>query len=129
MRRRTLMTAAAAAAASVLGVPRKAGASDELDLIADDVVVIARWRDPNGHTIELQNFVLAGESFIPLFSDEARFRDEAAGSGFEHEGVAIKLEFLVSLLRGDELLILNPASTRRRLRKSDLQDVLQRRAA
>lgn len=96
-------------------------------MLTQEVVVIARWPDPNGHMIVLQNFVSAGESFIPIFSDDAHFRAEAAGSGFEHEGVAMNLGLLVSILRGDELLILNPVTTKLRLRKSDLENVLRRR--
>jgi hypothetical protein len=127
VRRRTLIASGVAATAtSVLSAGCVAKAEDGLELLTQEVVVIARWSDPNGHTIELQNFVSAGENFIPIFSDDAHFRTEAAGSGFEHEGVAINLRFLVSILRGDELLILNPVTTKLRLRKSDLENVLRR---
>jgi hypothetical protein len=98
-----------------------------LDLIGQQVVIIARWPDRNGTKIVVQDFTAAGEHFIPIFSNGARFKAEAAGSGFEHEGAEINLKLLVSILRGDELLVLNPASTKLHFRKSDLQALLKRR--
>jgi hypothetical protein len=90
-------------------------------MLGKRVVVIGRWSDPSSHTLELQDFVRNGETFIPLFSDEDHFDRETMGSGFESEGISIDTDFFVSLLRGDELLILNPGSTSpTRLRKSDL---------
>lgn len=94
------------------------------ELLRQGVVVIARWPDVNGHTIVLQDFKSGGEDFIPIFSDAEHFHAEMAGSGFEREGVEIDLRLLVSLLRGDELLVLNPASNKLRLRKADLEAVL-----
>ena len=85
------------------------------------VVIIARWDDPDSRAITQQDFVIDGRSVIPVFSDEATFRAEIAGSGFEKQGVAVDLAFLASLLRGDEVLLLNPASTRRTLTKADLE--------
>ncbi|SRR5258706_6429551 len=98
-----------------------------LDLIGEKLVIVARWLNCDGDTIMIQDFTASGESFIPLFSDTTRFKAEAAGSGFENEGVEIDLELLVSILRGDELLVLYPASTKLRLCKSDLQTLIHRR--
>lgn len=84
------------------------------------VVIIARLSDPKSNRIVIQDFKQGGESFIPLFSDEAHFLTETKGSGFEHEGVSINCDLLLSMLKGDELLILNPGSSNPlKLRKSD----------
>jgi len=95
--------------------------------IGTRVVVIARAPNPNGNIIAFQDFVVEGEKVIPIFSDAAHFKAEAAGSGFEHEGMEIDLKLLVSILRGYELLVLNPASTKLHLRKSDLQALIKHR--
>jgi hypothetical protein len=90
-------------------------------MIGKHVFVIGRWLDPRSKTITLQNFTQGDESFIPIFSDENHFREETKGSGFEDQGIGIERDFFISLLRGDELLILNPGSSNpTRLRKSDL---------
>jgi len=90
------------------------------ELKAGYVVIIARWSDPESKRIDVQNFVQGGESFIPLFSDEAHFLAETKGSGFEHEGVSIKCDLFLSMLKGNELLILNPGSPNPlKLRKAD----------
>jgi hypothetical protein len=89
--------------------------------IGDRLVVIARWGSPDGHEITLQDFVADGRSFIPIFSDEARFKAEAVGSGFENQGVVIDTALLASILTGEETLVLNPGSTNRTLSKADLE--------
>lgn len=74
----------------------------------DQIIVIGGWEDTSSRSLRLQNFVANGETFIPVFSDEAAFKRQVAGSGFEGDGLAIDRGLLLSILRGDELLILNP---------------------
>jgi hypothetical protein len=74
----------------------------------DEVVVIGGWEDEQSHSIRLQDFIINGEKVIPIFSDEVAFERQALGSGFEKQGIIIKVHFLLSFLRGDELFILNP---------------------
>lgn len=85
------------------------------------VVVIARLSDDSSKVIALQDFVTNGESFVPIFSDIDQFRSQTKGSGFESQGVEIARNLLAAILRGDELLILNPGSDNpARLQKADL---------
>lgn len=88
--------------------------------LSENVVVIARWDSPQSRVITLQDFIIDGRSVTPIFSDEATFKAEIAGSGFEAQGVTVDRAFLASLLTGEEVLLLNPGSTRREMRKSDL---------
>lgn len=74
----------------------------------DQIIVIGGWEDPASRSLRLQNFVANGESFIPIFSDEAAFERQVKGSGFEDDGLAIDRDMLLSILSGEELLILNP---------------------
>jgi hypothetical protein len=84
-------------------------------------VIIASWTDPTSHNITVQTFVVDGKRFIPIFSDFEHFRHESVGSGFEDQGVEIERSFLVSLLNGDELLVLNPGSTKFQFNKAYIQ--------
>ncbi|CCV07978.1 hypothetical protein MESS2_660017 [Mesorhizobium metallidurans STM 2683] len=61
-----------------------------------------------------------GQSFIPISSDEATFKREAAGSGFEKDGVSIDRNLLVSILAEDQVLVLNPGSDKVKMTKADL---------
>jgi len=89
----------------------------------DEIIVIGGWDDDSGRSLRLQNFVANGESFIPIFSDEASFRQQVQGSGFEDAGIAIDRNLLVSVLHGDELLVLDPGGPSPvKLRKADLFD-------
>lgn len=90
--------------------------------LGEYVVVIAAWSDPQSREIRLQDVVIAGENVIPIFSSEEEFRDQAKGSAFEAQGLVLPRETLYSLLRGDEILLLNPGCSHPvRLRKADLQ--------
>ena len=87
----------------------------------DEIIVIGDWDNEQSTSLRLQDFVSGGESFIPIFSDEQQFRRQVRGSGFEGKGVAIDRNLLHSLLRGDELLILNPGDSNPvRMRKADI---------
>ena len=127
MNRRSFLAGGVAITAATNARAGNVGMDAALSLIGTRVVVIARAPDPKGNIIVFQDFVVEGEDFIPIFSDPAHFKTEAAGSGFEHEGTEIDLKLFVSVLRGDELLVLNPASTKLHLRKSDLQALLKHR--
>jgi hypothetical protein len=85
------------------------------------VVVIARWDDPEGDTITLQDFIINGQACIPVFSNEERFDAETRGSGFEKEGVVIDRTFLASILSDAAVLVLNPGSSNQRFTKADLE--------
>jgi hypothetical protein len=87
----------------------------------DQIIVIGSWEDAGGRSLRLQNFVANGESFIPIFSDETSFKQQVQGSGFEDAGLAIDRDLLVSVLHGDELLVLDPGGPSPiKLRKADL---------
>jgi hypothetical protein len=94
---------------------------ESVTMTGEQVFVIGQWVDPRSKTITLQEFKQGDESFIPIFSDENHFRDETKDSGFEDQGIARDRDFFISVLRGDELLIMNPGSSNpTRLRKSDI---------
>lgn len=87
----------------------------------DEIIVIGGWEDANSRSLRLQNFVANGESFIPIFSNEAGFKQQVQGSGFEDAGLVIERDLLVSMLHGDELLVLDPGGPNPvKLRKADL---------
>jgi hypothetical protein len=92
------------------------------DLMNGHVIVVGRWLDARSTQVSFQEFNRNGESFLPIFSDESHFREEIKGSGFEGDGISIDCKLFVSLLRGDEVLILNPGSPHpMRLRKADFE--------
>lgn len=93
--------------------------------MGDHVVVIGGWDDEKGHDLNLQDFIINGESFIPVFADEATFKREAAGSGYETKGVSIDRNLLISILGDDQMLLLNPGSDSLRMRRVDLARGLQ----
>ena len=79
-------------------------------LLSQHVYIIASWDNPQSRSIRIQDFVRNGRPFIPVFSDEAHFKAETKGSDFESKGVSIDGNLFASLLRGDELVVLNPGS-------------------
>jgi hypothetical protein len=91
----------------------------------DSVVAIGGWDNEDSDFIRLQDFIIDGESIIPIFADEAAFDRQTHGSGFEALGIIVKLHF--SFLRGDEILMLNPGDPKPlKLRPTDLAEAFAR---
>jgi hypothetical protein len=75
----------------------------------DKVIIIARWDDEQSHNITIQDFIRDGKPFIPVFTGEAAFKAQIKGSGFEDQGVSINTDMFLSMMRGGEHLIVDPA--------------------
>jgi hypothetical protein len=88
---------------------------------AKAVIVIApNMKDEDRH-LTLQDFVIGAESVFPFFLDGQSFDEQIKGSGFERDGVEIDTAVLATILRGDEVFILNPGGDApQKFRASDL---------
>ncbi len=87
----------------------------------DSVIVIGKLGDADSHDLRLQDFVVGGHAFFPIFSSVEAFKAQTSGSGHEASGIVIDRELLISILRGDEVLVLDPGGPRPlRLTKADL---------
>jgi type III secretion system (T3SS) SseB-like protein len=64
--------------------------------------------NPHAKSVAVLPFDQNERSFIPVFSDERIFDEEAYGTGFEKKAIAVDAHFFASLLKGDEIVILNP---------------------
>ena len=64
--------------------------------------------DPHAESVVPLKFDRNEYSFIPVFSDAKTFDEEAYGTGFENRAILIEANVFASLLKGDELVILNP---------------------
>jgi SseB protein N-terminal domain len=64
--------------------------------------------DPKANPLTLLFFDQPERSFIPVFSSRRLFDEEAYGTGFEGKAVPIDATRFASLLKGDEVVILNP---------------------
>ena len=90
--------------------------------LGEEVVIIAKTGSPKSHDLTIQDFVINGEHVIPIFPDVEAFRSQAAGSGFEDQAMGIKTKFLLELIRGDEIFMLNPGGPNpRRLTAAELR--------
>jgi hypothetical protein len=64
--------------------------------------------DPHSKTLAVLPFYQNERSFIPVFSDQQTFDKEAYGTGFAGTAIAVDAARFASLLKGDEIVILNP---------------------
>ena len=107
---------AARAESGIEGLIRSAAADRQhvpalmRELVSQRVYVIGTLDRQRVTGLHVQDFMRNGRSFIPVFSDETHFTDETRGSGFEGRGVAIDGNLFASILRGDELIVVNPGS-------------------
>ena len=70
--------------------------------------MLKRQPKDDDRIIDVQSFIMNGEDSIPIFSDIETFKVQAKGSGFEENGLEIKLDFYVNVLKGNEIFVLNP---------------------
>lgn len=97
--------------------------SAETEGPSDDrsVVVIGEIGNDLSHKLFLQDFVSEDGNFVPIFSDVGRFLEQTTGTGLERRGLIIRKDLLAEVLRGDEILILDPGSDNpQRITKADL---------
>ncbi len=71
------------------------------------VVILADSLDPKSSTIRLQDYTRHNASFIPIFSSMEKFEESSQGQ-VKNKVIAIDGILLLSILRGDEMLYLNP---------------------
>jgi hypothetical protein len=64
--------------------------------------------DPHAPSIVPLKFDRNEYSFIPVFSDAKTFNEEAYGTGFENRAIPVDTNVFASILKGDEIVILNP---------------------
>ena len=92
--------------------------------LGQKVVIIARVGPPESRDIAIQDFTINGEKVIPIFSDEAAFKQQTQGSKLRDQGIEIDVGLLLSMLHGDEILMLNPGGpSPRRLTVNDLRSM------
>ena len=64
--------------------------------------------DPHSPTLAALPIQQNEREFIPIFSDRTTFDQEAWGTGFAGKAIAIDGHRLAELLKGNEIVILNP---------------------
>lgn len=74
------------------------------------VTIIGELGDDQSSDITIQDFVIGGESVIPIFLDAKAFAAQTVGSPYADNGIEIDLSVLRTILRGDEILMLDPGS-------------------
>ena len=79
-------------------------------LMKGHVFIIGSWTSLDSKEMAIQDFVRNGRSFIPIFSDEKHFTEETRGSGFEKKGISVDANLLAFIMKGTEMLVLNPGS-------------------
>jgi hypothetical protein len=72
------------------------------------IVLLAKEPAMDDRSLALQNYRVDGELVIPLFSSEAALRESTQGADLGRPAVAIARGLLASLLRGDEMFLLDP---------------------
>src|SRR5262249_12024313 len=77
----------------------------ERALMSGPVLVIP---DPKATPLALLFFDQPERAFIPVFSSREIFDQEAYGTGFEGKAISIDADRFASLLKGNEVVILNP---------------------
>lgn len=82
------------------------------------VIILSEDLQNESHTISIQDYVENGKSFIPIFSSIERFNESTKGM-VSNPKIEIDGIFLLSILKGNEVLRLNPGLNDEQLYSSD----------
>ena len=72
------------------------------------IVLLAKEPAMDDRSLAIQNYRVDGDLVIPLFSSEAALWESTQGADLGRPAVAIARGLLASLLRGDEVFLLDP---------------------
>ena len=79
-------------------------------VLAQALVTQQVWMipDPHANRLAVLPFDQNERSFIPVFSDQKTFDEEAYGTGFEKKAIPVAGKTFASLLHEDAIVVLNP---------------------
>ena len=72
------------------------------------VVILGAPLESDSSAITLQNFAEKGKSFIPVFTSQEKYKESTGGAEVGKGAIEIDGIFLLSMLKGEETLRLNP---------------------
>ena len=72
------------------------------------IVILSERLINDSHLINIQDFVANGITFIPVFSSKEKFTRSTKGADLGKQIIEIDGIFLLSLLKGNETLRVNP---------------------
>ena len=72
------------------------------------IVLLSKPLEPDGHVLNIQDYVIAGETVIPLFSSPEALRASPRGPAPGRPALQIDRGLLVSLAKGHEVYLLDP---------------------
>lgn len=72
-------------------------------------IILAERPDLNGKTLRIQDYIRDGRSFIPIFESPDALRAATGGTDLDLVIWEIDRAFFVSILKGNETLVLNPS--------------------
>jgi hypothetical protein len=72
------------------------------------IVLLAKEPAMDDRSLTIQNYWVDGELVIPLFSSETALSESTEGTDLGRPAMAIARAFLASVLRGDEVFLLDP---------------------
>lgn len=71
------------------------------------IVILSDSLEGDSNKINIQDYIVNGKSFIPVFTSIEKF-DKSTQGQVKNDKVEIKGIFLLSILKGNELLKVNP---------------------
>lgn len=72
------------------------------------IVFLSKEPDPNSNVLDLQDFIEEGKSFIPVFTSQEKLTESIQGAELPYSQIKIDGMFLLSIMKGDETIRVNP---------------------
>jgi hypothetical protein len=72
------------------------------------IIVLVKQPDLSSHVLDVQDYVVDGESVVPMFSSRATLTQSLAGADLGRPTFAIARPLLGQMLKGNEVFLLDP---------------------
>lgn len=72
------------------------------------VLILAEPLNKNSNIISIQNYESNGILFIPVFTSAEKLKESLNGHKLDNEVIKINGSYFCSLLKGNEIIIINP---------------------
>jgi hypothetical protein len=72
------------------------------------IIVLSKPLEGKSNNINIQNFIIDGRIYIPIFTSKEKFNESIGDNTFPYSITGIRCDLLFNMLNGNEDILVNP---------------------
>ena len=72
------------------------------------IIILSKPLEPSSSVLDIQDYVMGGETIIPLFSSDEAFQASTRGTDLGRPRIEIARSLLAEISKGNEIYLLDP---------------------